>query len=346
MQSDKIDIETFTHLDFLKNHIHSKDSIEIQALAGDASTRKYLRVYTAQLSFILMMYDSKDAKMAKNFLNVRSLFQQQNIFVPDVIAHSPKRSVILLEDLGDLSLERRFWENQKIKWTRPYYEKAIVEISKVHQLNLEDSIVKSTIQDDFDFKKLYWEVDYFMRNFLLQFSRLSLSTTEMNEIQNDFKLICEQLAQQPKVVCHRDYHSRNIMIHRNQSYLIDFQDARKGPRAYDLVSLLFDPYVQLTSQFQSHLLKKYFELNKMNSAKEMDEFYHVFHLQRLQRTFKACGSYASFYNDRSDRRYLKYLQPAFQSLEKCLGLLDGHHGLKALFGKHQIHKTNWAAQTS
>ena len=45
------------------------------------------------------------------------------------------------------------------------------------------------------------------------------------------------------MLCHRDYHSRNLMLHERQLYIIDFQDARMGPDTYDLVSLLRDSYV-------------------------------------------------------------------------------------------------------
>ena len=47
------------------------------------------------------------------------------------------------------------------------------------------------------------------------------------------------------MLCHRDYHSRNLMLHGGALYIIDFQDARIGPDTYDLVSLLRDSYVDL-----------------------------------------------------------------------------------------------------
>ena len=50
------------------------------------------------------------------------------------------------------------------------------------------------------------------------------------------------------MLCHRDYHSRNLMLHEAQLYIIDFQDARMGPDTYDLVSLLRDSYVDLPEQ--------------------------------------------------------------------------------------------------
>ena len=56
------------------------------------------------------------------------------------------------------------------------------------------------------------------------------------------------------MLCHRDYHSRNLMLHEGQLYIIDFQDARMGPDTYDLVSLLRDSYVDFTEEAVDDLI--------------------------------------------------------------------------------------------
>ena len=58
-------------------------------------------------------------------------------------------------------------------------------------------------------------------------------------------MLADELADEPRVLCHRDYHSRNLMIHERRLYIIDYQDARMGPDTYDLASLLRDSYVDL-----------------------------------------------------------------------------------------------------
>ena len=56
------------------------------------------------------------------------------------------------------------------------------------------------------------------------------------------------------MLCHRDYHSRNLMLHDGSLYIIDFQDARMGPDTYDLASLLRDSYVDLSPQQVDELI--------------------------------------------------------------------------------------------
>ena len=72
-----------------------------------------------------------------------------------------------------------------------------------------------------------------------------LTPAEIEAVRAEFKIIVEELAGEPRVLCHRDYHSRNLMLSQGQLYLIDFQDARMGPDTYDLASLLRDSYVDL-----------------------------------------------------------------------------------------------------
>ena len=72
--------------------------------------------------------------------------------------------------------------------------------------------------------------------------------------------IIEELASEPRVLCHRDYHSRNLMLHEGRLYIIDFQDTRMGPDTYDLVSLLRDSYVDLPEQTVSELIAYFLAL--------------------------------------------------------------------------------------
>ena len=71
---------------------------------------------------------------------------------------------------------------------------------------------------------------------------------EREALREEWSTIVDELAAEPRVLCHRDYHSRNLMLHDGSLYIIDFQDARMGPDTYDLVSLLRDSYVDLSPQ--------------------------------------------------------------------------------------------------
>ena len=98
----------------------------------------------------------------------------------------------------------------------------------------------------FDVEKLTWELNFFVRHFLEAYRGVQLTDDERTALAAEWATIVEELAAEPRVLCHRDYHSRNLMLRDGRLYLIDFQDARLGPNTYDLVSLLRDSYVDLT----------------------------------------------------------------------------------------------------
>jgi aminoglycoside/choline kinase family phosphotransferase len=294
---------------------------ECLQLAGDASTRKYYRIVFDDQSRVLMSWEPFSDADNYPFLNVLKHFASVDVRVPRVEAYSEQLGVVLLEDLGDLTLERKFWENLTQQMALPFYQQAIDEIIKIHFLASRPTEPPSVCQQiAFDTAKFMWEMNYAREHFLEKVGGIQLSDSEQPQLQAEFLEICEALHQQPKFVCHRDYHSRNLMLKHGRVYVIDFQDARLGPIQYDLVSLLHDSYVNLSSESIDFLKKDYISKAQaagMASAIRSD-FEDTFKLQIIQRCLKACGSFSSFYNMRGDTRYLKYIKHTAQLVANTL----------------------------
>lgn len=297
------------------------DEFEIIPLAGDASSRRYYRAVFADKSWVLMSWEPfKDAESFP-FLNVLSHFQKHDVHVPEVVDFSPDLGLVLLEDLGDLTLERKFWENQNQELVLPFYQQAIDELIKIHfHVTADENSGCSAFQISFDTKKLLWEMNYGREHVLEKLNKLTPSPKIEEGLTSIFTDICERLDREPKFIAHRDYHSRNLMLKLGKMRVIDFQDARLGPIQYDLVSLVYDSYVNLSDSSRREILNYYLTNAKPYLPKSFSRvhFDEVFRLQVLQRCFKACGSFASFYNLRSDRRYLKYIQPTLKTVSLML----------------------------
>ncbi len=321
--------------DFLKKHI-SINEVKFQKLAGDASARRYVRVYNLLDSYILMIFPQSDQKMATNFIQIRNALSENGSQVPKVLGYDMSLGYLLLEDLGDLTLERRFYETQDMELTLPYYYKSIDEIIKIHKISIDKQSSAPFFHIEFDKAKLLWELNYMKTNLLLDFFELELSADYEKGLDSDFDEICEHLSQLPKVVCHRDYHSRNIMIHRDQTYVIDFQDARLGPCHYDLVSLIRDSYVDIPEQIEQQLLRYYYEKMSADVVQSWDKFILNYKIQIIQRTLKACGSFSSFYNQNKDTRYIRHIQPTLTKTKKIIGELDDYKFLRMLFTEYHI----------
>src|SRR5204863_8597652 len=116
-----------------------------------------------------------------------------------------------------------------------------------------------------------------------------LGAEQRQALREEFADIVRELASEPPVLCHRDYHSRNLMLHESQLYIIDFQDARMGPDTYDLVSLLRDSYVDLPEQTVDELMAYFLALKGVRETE--DTFRQRFHLMALQRNLKALGTF-------------------------------------------------------
>lgn len=308
---------------FIQKSLNTAD-YKVFALAGDASSRRYMRIIHNDKSYVLMIWEPFKDDGNYPFLNVLNHFAKHQVNVPAVTAKSPELGLVLLEDLGDLTLERKFWENQNQSLALPYYKMAIDEIIKIHYLATNDNKAScSAFKVEFNVEKLLWEMNYGLEHLVEKLCKVQLSDSTKSEIQKIFTDICTSLDKEPKHICHRDYHSRNIMLKLGKTYVIDFQDARMGPIQYDLVSLVHDSYVDMNGVLRQEILDYYINTAKAfrKSAISRDQFYSIFRLQMIQRCFKACGSFASFYNMREDLRYLKYLKP---TIHKVAATLDEH----------------------
>jgi aminoglycoside/choline kinase family phosphotransferase len=306
------------HEKFLETHLPSPD-YKVYQLAGDASNRRYYRVMTQNQSWVLMRWEPFDPENYP-FLSVLNHFAKHLVRVPEVVATDPSLGLVLLEDLGDLTLERKFWESQNQESSLVFYKQAVDELIKIHFQASKDKTNCIAFKVQFDVEKFLWEMKYGQDNLLSGVCKFQFSEKANVELTKVFTQICERLHKEPKYIAHRDYHSRNLMIKYDEMRVIDFQDARLGPIQYDLVSLFRDSYVNLNDQMAHLLTEDYLAKAKSYLPKNFSrsEFDHIYELQTVQRCFKACGSFSSFYHQRGDTRYLKYISHTLRRVMKSL----------------------------
>jgi aminoglycoside/choline kinase family phosphotransferase len=303
---------------FLKQSLKS-DDFKVYSLAGDASNRRYYRVILDHQSWVLMRWEPFDPENYP-FLSVLQHFAKADVHVPEVVYMAPDQGLVLLEDLGDLTLERKFLESQSQENSLDFYKMAVDEIVKIHHKATAIPGNCTAFNIKFDTEKFLWEMNYGKDNLLSGVLKFHFGDTASKEINRIFLDICSKLDREPKKIAHRDYHSRNLMIKLDTMKVIDFQDARLGPIQYDLVSLFKDSYVDMNADMTKSLMEYYLESSKEFLPKDFSRahFDEIYELQSIQRCFKACGSFASFYNLRSDKRYLKYLSGTLRRVLKSL----------------------------
>jgi aminoglycoside/choline kinase family phosphotransferase len=323
-------------------------TFEVIQLAGDASSRRYYRIVHAEQSLVLMVWEPFVDDGRYPFLNVLNHFEKHGVLVPKVVGKAPQLGLVLLEDLGDLTLERKFWENQNQSNAIPYYKQAIDELIKIHYpASMDRTTDCVAFKVAFNTEKLLWEMNYGRDHLLEKLCGIKLSPATRQELESIFVDVCSALDREEKIICHRDYHSRNVMIKHGKTRVIDFQDARLGAMQYDLVSLTHDSYVNLNDASRGEILDYYLARAKEYRTTPIarDSFYSVFRLQMIQRCFKACGSFASFYNMREDTRYLKYLEPTIKKVAEALEQYPQYSTFLNLIRDNGLLETNFEDPT-
>jgi aminoglycoside/choline kinase family phosphotransferase len=172
----------------------------------------------------------------------------------------------------------------------------------------------------FDVEKLMWELDFFSTHMLQTFCAQRLTAATQAALRGQFWKLAALIAGQPRVLAHRDYHSRNLMVHQHRLYIIDFQDARLGPSQYDLASLLCDAYIVLTGDVREELLTYYLDQKASRDGYALDRgtFRQVFDYTCLQRHLKALGTFAFQTVMKGTSRYLAAMPPTLDYIRANL----------------------------
>lgn len=340
MSSHDLDNEGFSN--FLTEKLG--ESFEVYPLAGDASARKYFRIVREEESFVLMQWEAFKSLSDYPFTNVGMHLEKHGVRTPEIIGSSPAEGLLLLEDLGDLTLERKFWESQKQETSLEFYKQSIDQLIKIHYPCTADrDETCKAFQIAFDTDKFLWELNYTRTNLLEGMCGINFSDSVSTDLESLFIDIAKKLDEEDKFISHRDYHSRNLMIKLGKVRVIDYQDARLGPIQYDLVSLLKDSYVNLNKNMQDKLIAYYLDqrANHITKKLQKDHFDEIFELQSIQRCFKACGSFASFHQSRGDTRYLKYLSNTLQTVRESLALFPEYKLLDQILNDHGVYDKDY-----
>ena len=279
-------------------------------LTGDASDRKYFRIIPADgPSIVLALHAGPIDFASLPFANVGTLMQQIPLPVPGILGHSDPLGIVALQDLGDVTLQAHLGAASPSEHAA-LYRQAVAFIEQLQRRGGElrsDAYLPYRIA--FDVDKLTWELDFFARHFVEGYRGAAFSPAARTALAAEWAAIVNELAAEPRVLCHRDYHSRNLMLSDGSLHIIDFQDARLGPDTYDLVSLLRDAYVDIAERELDELIAYFLALKTRDDAAAAagDEFRRRFDLMALQRNLKALGTFGYQTISRRNTVYIQYI---------------------------------------
>jgi aminoglycoside/choline kinase family phosphotransferase len=255
-------------------------------------------------------------------LDVTNLFLECNLPVARISDYDEKLGVIVQEDLGDEIL-RPVLDKAEYEEKNEYLNQAIVLIARI-QAATEKAFERNSIASKlkFDEEKLTWELNFFKTHYFETLCRQPLSASDDAAINVEFRELARALETRAEVLCHRDFHAANLMIHADGKLrIIDHQDARIGAASYDLVSLLLDRVLEVPSTTWIREKRLFFlaERERLGLKHiDPDDFALEFRLQTIQRCLKAIGTFSFQSVNRGKTHFIPYIEPMFRIiLQAC-----------------------------
>lgn len=319
-QAERFFIEELFNKTQDKNILSSEKLEEIDKLTGDASTRRYYRLFTNKDSYVVSLDNPFDGEIEKHpFLGVQKFMAHNHIKVPGILDHNLSRGYLLQEDLGNATLLNHIAGINSTIEEFNIYKVIIDQLLELHRIPKIEVKNENLFQLKFDHQKYMDETKFTFKYFFNFFNKVT-DEGMIKEFETLFDPIMTRLAAQKMVITHRDFHSRNIMVKKDKFIFIDFQDARWGIPQYDLVSLLEDCYYDLKEENRQELKRYYYDNldQSIHGQKTYEEFNALYQDMTIQRVFKAVGSFCYIYNWRKDDRYLKYIGFAMEKIRRTM----------------------------
>jgi NDP-sugar pyrophosphorylase family protein/aminoglycoside/choline kinase family phosphotransferase len=293
------------------------------------SDRKYYRVKRNETSVVIMQCLDNDPDFQRH-IEYTSFFLRHSVPVPELITKESEKMCAIFEDLGDLSLYSWLKCPHDQDQIEKIFKRVIDVLVLIHIEATEHVFQCPLLQNRiFDYEHLRWETSYFIERFAKGIKNIRIE--DLSALNDEFHRLAIKVDSFHKTVIHRDFQSQNIMLtKRGIPRLLDYQGARIGPPAYDVVSILWDPYYRLQDNMRERLLNYY--IKHMTKPPQYpfskwvlgwfteNDFRETLLPCRLQRHMQALGAYGFLSTVKGKKYFLKYLPGGLRLLKEDVSL--------------------------
>jgi NDP-sugar pyrophosphorylase family protein/aminoglycoside/choline kinase family phosphotransferase len=277
------------------------------------SDRRYFRVQHAGRTAVLMECRREDPDFERH-LAYTGFFARHSVPVPALLAVDGTSKRALFEDLGDTSLYSYLQLPHDARSIEGVYRDVLKSLVAIHAVATEHvdecPILQARI---FDYNYLRWETTYFLDRFVIGLRRLQLENRPA--VDAELHRLAQRVDGYARGIIHRDFQCQNIMIHAGAPRIIDYQGARMAPPAYDIASILWDPYHRLDDRVRERLLAYYLgEMSAHRPTFDEKTFLESLVACRLQRHMQALGAYGFLAAVKGKTYFLKHVPEALKLL--------------------------------
>ncbi|MDD5711269.1 MAG: phosphotransferase [Smithellaceae bacterium] len=284
--------------------------LRAEPIATGGSDRSIFRIVSAPDSYILIHYGPEKEENGY-YVSIARFLQGIGFPVPNIIAHNDADRCIIMEDAG----KEELWNFRGEPWEvrRRLYEKVLREADRLHSFPLNEFPKEAvSLMQPFGPELYLWERSYFGENFLTKLCRIEMTAAEETELEAELRELALSMDMCGRCLVHRDLQSKNILIRDDNPVFVDFQGMREGSPFYDLASLLYDPYVDVSAEERSELLRHYYDLRLRNS--NWEGFQRAFYSAAVQRLMQALGAYGFLSLEMGKKEFLVHVPAAVRNL--------------------------------
>ena len=307
-------------------------SLDIKKLAGGGSERKWFRIESNEASIVAVDHGIRPDDSwneADAYDAIGRHLDKTRAPVPKILYYDQYAGIVFAEDLGDESLEKAYSALPSDKGLALYEQvvKNLASMALKGAEGFDPSWTFQTREYDRDLiieKESKYFIEAFVNNYLGK-------QVKFHDLEPEFQLLARKTVENaPRGFLHRDFQSRNIMIKDGRGCFIDFQGGRTGPLAYDLASLLIDPYVSLPHSMQDHLFKVYLKKLEGLGFANTEAFLENYPYCALHRNLQMLGAFAHLTQTVKKTGSEEFIKPAVHSLKNRIQSFDDAPLLKSL----------------
>ena len=308
----KINLTNKYILRYIEEHHPGQDATPI---AGDASGRRFFRVVGGAGPAVVIMDYGRPFQGLTDDIVMTRIFQDASLPVAEIRHISHQGGFLVLDDLGERTLEDRLAEGPG---AGPELYGAAVELAVKLAGPGTSALERSgrSLIPALDQERFRFEMNYFLEHYYCGFLGRNERDTQFQPLKGYVLELADQAAAvEPKVLCHRDFHSRNLIVSSaGRLSMVDIQDGRCGPLGYDLASLLWDPYADIEADLRSRMIELFIE-----KAEPGPGFRLSLDLLAIQRMIKALGTFGYQISVMGRERYRSAIPRTLQNIRDLAG---------------------------
>ena len=268
----------------------------LTAASSDASFRRYFRWEGAGRSFVVMDAPPPQEN-CKPFVDIAFLLAKSGINVPKIYAEDLERGFLLLNDLGN----KTYLDVIDSENADDLFKDALDALLAFQQLPMVAPL------PSYDVALLRRELELFPEWYVKRELGIEFDAAQQMLWQNVTDLLIDSALAQPKVLVHRDYMPRNLMLSEPNPGVLDFQDAVYGPVTYDVTCLFKDAFLSWPEERVRVWLEHYWQQAGdlgIPVQPEFEDFLRASDLMGVQRHLKVIGIFARICHRDGKPRYL------------------------------------------